>query len=65
MGPKPRTTVLARASRYLLDCTEKLLSQLRVAVMRSEELLVENGDSSRTQKKVNARRWKPPPSNGR
>jgi hypothetical protein len=38
--------------------------QLRVAVVRSEKLVVEAGDSWETQGKGNVRSWKSPPSNG-
>jgi hypothetical protein len=34
------------------------------AVMRSEKLVAEAGDSSGTQRKGNVRRWKPLQSNG-
>jgi hypothetical protein len=37
--------------------------QLRVAVLRSEKLVAEARDSSGTQRKGNACRWKPLPSN--
>jgi hypothetical protein len=41
-----------------------LLGQMRVAVVRSEKLLAEAGESSGTQRKGNVRNWKPLPSNG-
>jgi hypothetical protein len=41
------------------------LSQLRVAVVRSEKLVSEDVNSSGTQRKENVRRWKPIPSNGK
>jgi hypothetical protein len=37
---------------------------LRVAVVISEKLIAEAGNSSGTQKKENVRHLKPPPSNG-
>jgi hypothetical protein len=37
---------------------------LRVAVVRSEKLVAEAGDSSENQRKENVRRLKPLPSNG-
>jgi hypothetical protein len=37
---------------------------MRVAVVRSEKLVDEVGDSSETKGKRNIRRWKPLPSNG-
>jgi hypothetical protein len=40
------------------------LSQFRVAIVRSEKLVAEAGDSSGTKRKENIRRWKPLPSNG-
>jgi hypothetical protein len=39
------------------------VGQLRAAVVRSEKLVAEAGDSSGTQRKGNVRRWKPLPSN--
>jgi hypothetical protein len=41
-----------------------LLIQLRVAVVRSEKVVAEDGDNSVTQRKGNVSRWKPLPSNG-
>jgi hypothetical protein len=41
-----------------------LLSQLRVATVRSEKLVAETRESSGTQRKGNIRRWKPLPRNG-
>jgi hypothetical protein len=41
-----------------------LVSQLRVAVVRSEKLVAEAGDSSGTQRKGSVRNWKPLPING-
>jgi hypothetical protein len=38
-------------------------SRLGVAVVRSEKLVAEVGDSSGTQRKGNVLRWKPLPSN--
>jgi hypothetical protein len=40
------------------------LTLMRVAVVRSEKLVAEAGDSSETQSKENVRLWKPLPSNG-
>jgi hypothetical protein len=40
------------------------LSKLRAAVVRSEKLVTESGETSRTQRKGNVRRWKPLPING-
>jgi hypothetical protein len=37
-------------------------SELRVAVVRREKLVVDAGDSSGTKKKGNVCRWKPLPS---
>jgi hypothetical protein len=50
-----------RRSYYTSDLE---LTQLRDAVVRSEKLVAEAGDSSGVQKKVNVRFWKPLPSNG-
>jgi hypothetical protein len=55
--------VLAKAGSNLTD-RQLLLSQLRVAVVITEALIAEAGDSSRTQRKGNVRLWKPPPNNG-
>jgi hypothetical protein len=41
-----------------------LFSRLRAAVVESEKLVVDAGDSSGTYRKENVRRWKPLPSNG-
>jgi hypothetical protein len=46
-----------------IDQTE-FFSQLRGAVVRSEKLVAETGDSSGTQRKGDVRRWKPLPGNG-
>jgi hypothetical protein len=37
---------------------------MRIAIVRSEKLVAEAGDSSGTQRKGNVRRWKPLPKNG-
>jgi hypothetical protein len=42
----------------------EFLSNLRLAVMRSEELVVEVGECSGSQKRKSTRRWKTIPSNG-
>jgi hypothetical protein len=57
MGGKPHVV-----SNFDFDF-ELLLSQLRVAVVRSEKLLAEAGDSSGTQRKGKVCSWKPLPSN--
>jgi hypothetical protein len=41
-----------------------IVYQLRVAVVRSEKLVAEAGDSSGIQRKGNVRRWKQLSSNG-
>jgi hypothetical protein len=41
-----------------------LLSQLKAAVLRSEKVVAEGGDSSGPQRNGNVSRWKPLPSNG-
>jgi hypothetical protein len=43
---------------------ELLLSHLTVAVVKSEKLVAEAGESSETQRKGNVRCWKPIPRNG-
>jgi hypothetical protein len=54
--------LIERQSQCDFDFKFELLGQLRVAVVRSEKLVAEAGDSSGTQR--NVRRWKPLPSNG-
>jgi hypothetical protein len=39
-----------------------VVNQWRVAIMRSETLVAEVGDSSGAQRKGDVRRWKPLPS---
>jgi hypothetical protein len=52
--------VLAKSSSNLLECI-RVLTELRVAAVRSEKLVAE---SLETQRKGIVRSWKPLPSNG-
>jgi hypothetical protein len=51
-------------NRQSLSNPDSELSQLRVAVVRSEKLVAEAEEISGTQRKGNVRRWKPLPGNG-
>jgi hypothetical protein len=64
MSPVGSATKNHCASEDQQQFTSHLLCRLRVAVVRSEKLVAEDGDSPGTQRKGNVRHWKPPQSNG-
>jgi hypothetical protein len=63
-GRVAKTNSLAVKRQSYNNSLSWWLSQLRVAVARSEKLVAEAGDISGTQRKWNARHWKQLPNNG-
>jgi hypothetical protein len=64
IGARYKERLYWRGSATIYWTGLELLCRLRVAVLRSEKLTTEVGDSSGAQRKRNVRRWKPQPRNG-